>query len=363
MMRDAKLYYGQPDMYASAGTGRATGDRYRNFSGCSGDGCNNATAPAQEMTEQIEIFRPQQNRTAPSRTLLTRTHITNPFWQPETGRLSSLTDIGYMSERISTSVDLLPAYAGLTTDTDWNFSNDLFQINQNFAFGVTDEFAIIGNLRYLNSKSDISTAQDGSWGSSSDGKIDTFGIGARWLFVDNLDWVGYLQAGYQPVVNIANMFSGRLQVGYKNDDTVIYVFGQVQYYDWTVKDIGFGIENQNNEMINFEVATNLTGSTQFEVGAGAFMAFNNEWALDINVALADRDWHRQVYGMAAINYQPWDNAALSVYGRLTLWDDMNSLNDLTLLYQDPFFPRDIIGTASITESSSYAVGLQLTLLF
>jgi hypothetical protein len=356
IMRDADLYYGQHMLLASAGP-RPTGDQFRDFN-CDGFDCNNAAASG---TEPARTPEPQRNRTAPRQNEITRTHITNPFFQPGEGQITSLTDLGYMGERIKMNINITnpPGTTRGGNTGDWRFSNDLFAITQNLAYGITDDISIIGNVRYLLSEASVS----GIEGHGTDSRIDTFGLGLRWMFVDNIDWVGYLQGSYQSVRDIANLFSARVQVGYKNDDTVIYVFGQAQYYNWDVRDIGFGVINQKDQMLYFETQGNLSGSVYFEIGAGAFMAFNNDWALDANVVIADRDWHRQIYGMVRLNYQAWDNAAVSFYGRLALWDNMDNQDDLNVWYRDSVFGHDYIGSASIIGSNSFAVGTQLTLLF
>ena len=368
MVSDAHLYYGQDRFMLIAmnpGNQRPTGDHFRDFECEPGRPCESsrfAAAPP-PPPQRTEPARPEpQNRTATARSQITREHITNPFFQPKTGQVTSLTDVGYMGESISMNVDLglgTPGVIGPFTG-EWNFSNDSFAVSQNVAVGVTDDIAIIGNVRYLISDAAVPAAMAGS---GTDSRVDTFGLGARWLFVDNQDWVGYVQGSVQSVTDLANLFSARVQVGYKNDDTVIFVFGQAQYYDWRVGDIGPTATNGLGQMLYFEVMNNLTGSMHFEAGAGAFMAFNNEWALDATVALADRDWHRQVYGQVRLNYQPWDNAAVSIYGRMALWDNMDNLNDLDIWYSFPAWGPGVIGTADIIGSNSIAVGAQLTLLF
>jgi len=368
IMRDTHLYYGQHRLFATANNTnpRPTGEHFRDFS-CNGADCDSSrtvTPPQPLPPERARAPEPQRNQTAPRSSVITRTHITNPFFQPGEGQFTSLTDMGYMGERIDMNI-VLNGYApppnqGLSGN--WNFSNDLLAISQNIAYGITDDIAIIGNIRYLLSEASVS----GIAGSGTDSRIDTFGFGLRWLFVDNHDWVGYVQGSHQSVTDIANLFSTRIQVGYKNDDTVLYVFGQMQYYNWNIQDIGFGVINGHNQMLYFETQSNLSSSAHFEVGAGAFMAFNNEWALDANVAIADRDWHRQVYGLVRLNYQAWDNAAVSIYGRVALWDNMDRLNDLNIWYRDnspAYLTSRLIGTASVIGSNSFAIGAQLTMLF
>ena len=367
IIRDTNLYYGQQNVFATVQSqGRPTGDHYRNFKGCDGSDCD---VPVPSPVRAQVASEPPRNPTAPSRGMITREHITNPFWQPKQGRFYSFTDLGYMSERIDTAVSLGGPFVSPANE-NWYFSNDVLHVSQSLGVGLTDEVVLVGGIRYVSGEQKMPEALIGS---GEESKIDVYAIDLRWMFVDNHDWVGFIQGGYLNYADLANVFGGQLQVGYKNDDTVLYVFGRVQYYNWNYPGQGFGVENQSGQRIAFEVANDLSNTINFEIGAGAFMAFSNEWAADIGVAMADLDFYRQVYGLAKLNYQPWDNAAVSFYGRLALWDNMDSLTDLniwargafatsgggTVTHNDPV----LIGSGSVTGSSSFAVGAQLTLLF
>ena len=375
---DAHLFYGQPPNPNT----QATGEFYRDFSGCEGRGGMFAFAqppPRNVAAEpQPRQFTPrqepprQQNQPPPppqrpfSQARGDKEHLNNPFFQPMQGQFTSVTDLGYNRNSIGVDIDTNSGtvWAGAGIQGGTLTSNNL-TVTQNIAFGVTDELSIIGSARYMMSEAEW------AWDNPSPGQgrstdsmnqIDMFGIGAQWRFVDNQDWIGYLQGSFQSQTDIANMVSVGVKVGYKNDDTTLYMFGRMHYMMWQVHDLMFGLESGGTTLA-FPVEQNVSNTAHFDIGIGAFIVLNSDWSVDTTVGLQDH-WMRQVYGMAQLNYQPWMNAAISAYARVGLWDNSGNFNNIPVNFMPaPNAPWEFAGWGAITSHIDFSLGAKLTLLF
>jgi hypothetical protein len=226
-------------------------------------------------------------------------------------------------------------------------------------FGATDEITILGAARFVSTdvkaKWDVADITD----NQSKNKLDLFAIGARWKFFENDDWIGNVSASYQKLVDLADTLVGEVRVGFKNDDTIIYALGRAYYFDWESTGYGFGLTAEDGSQTGF-MLSDASSSVYYSVGVGMFAALGSDWSVDGQLIYTDADWHRQVAALASVSYQPWRNAAISIYGRYAIWDSANNHSGPIALVEDGVH---YYSTAEFSGFTDMSAGITLTLLF
>jgi hypothetical protein len=343
---DANLYY--------VAKGKRDSSVYRDFAGCNAEGCEKSTRSVRAENKKAEDAR--------------KYNLSNPFFQPRSGEFGSVTDLAYNYSALDINVSPLSSYTVWAGQTG-KYSAKELQLTENLSYGITDDVTILGMARF-NSMSlninwpNLAPPQDNDDQTSR--KVDLWGVGAQWRVVNDSDMIAYVAGSYMNMADSASVISVDSKVGYKNDDTTIYGFGRVQYRKWKDDGYGIGITNQYDQTAYFTMKEKATSSFYYEVGAGMFVAMNSDWSADLAASFADAEWHQQFAARASLSYQPWKNAALSVYGRIALWDNADDFKKSQIIYHAPGYNGGVpvpVGTAAFDNYSEMAAGLQLIMLF
>jgi hypothetical protein len=344
----ADLYYGVKD--------RQGGNLYKEYSGCGEEGC----------AQSQRSVRAETSRQASER----KYNLSNPFYQPLKGQFASATDLGYVSNGLDFKI--LDDSWGQSSIYDWRnqtgkYTFDSIQVIENLSIGITDDVSLVLGGRY--SSSDLKFHWDqGHPGYQDDtqstNKLDMLGAGILWRFANTSSWIANIGGYYQKMLDVASIITGNMKIGYKNDDTTVYGFGQAMMVSWDSDGgYGFGLTNQHDQGVYFSQKDSGKSSTYFDVGAGIFTAINNDWSADLSLAYSSAEWHSQVAGTAVLSYQPWQNAALSLFGRIALWDDAEGFESPVWFKNDNTTAYVRVGTAKYGKYSDVSGGMRLTLAF
>jgi hypothetical protein len=339
-----------PNLYYIARSKRA-GELYKNFNGCDGDGC----------AKTSRSFRAELKKTADER----KYNLNNPFYQPLADGFASVTDLSYGGN----SLDFVMLQDGAAWQNHiGKYSGETVSATEHLSFGITDDVTVIGSARlsksYLNIHWDTMAAPFNNDRGETKAKLDLWGVGAIWRFMDNSDWIANIMGAYESLVDVASAFVGEAKVGYKNDDTMVYGFGRATYLDWKNNSgYGFGLTNQYGQSEFFYEKENVSSSTYYDLGVGIFAAMNPDWSADAQLLYSYAEWHSQIAGRASVSYQPWKNAAISLYGRIALWDSADGFDKSAVWFKNNVGGWTRNGTAKFDNYSDWTVGAQLTLAF
>lgn len=350
---------------------------YQNYSGCNYTGCKTA-APVQTKTweerPKYEPVRKQNVRTA------NKVALADPFFQPATGRFGSLSDLGYAQNVYDFEIiNGTGGWGGITGD--WNASEIFFK--EDLSFGVTDNFALMGMLKYASSSYEMNwNTTPATTDSSDDSGIAIWGLGGQWKFFEdekNIDNVGiYLQSS-DMAKNI--MVAGKF--GFKTTpDTTIYCLANASYVMWEDTSYGNGVVSTDGQVAYMAFENDVSNSFFVEGGAGIFTKLSDQWSLNVEAIFGNYSWHNQLYTKAGVYWQPNDMFALGLYGRASLWDSADSAKDIymyswcsgtntqcyvdaiadPLITWDPLLPQ-YMGTTQISKYQDMQIGVQGMLYF
>jgi len=308
--------------------------------------------------------QPYARTTAARPTTSGQKHIlANPFFQPRGNEFLSTTDLSYTANSFDFSVTSLtsPPLNGETA----TYTSGMVALTQNLAYGINDEIAVLGMVRF--SILDLNISWDNPAYSDDDqtkNRLDAWGLGVQWKFLDDKDWIAQTVISYQSLVDAANMVALEGKVGYKNDDTIIYGFVRGHYVNWDGSGYGLALTasrpGYNDQTTQF-VLGDKGSVLLYDVGAGLFAALNQDWSVDANLTYTDADWHSQVALGAAIAYQPWRNAAIQLYGRIALWDNASDVSAPIQIVELGSIVAS--GTAKFDNYSDMSAGLRLMISF
>lgn len=336
---DANLYYVAKD--------KRNGQVYREFGGCVDEGCEKKTRSVRAEVQKVSVER--------------KYNMANPFFQPLAFGVSGTTDLAFTSNKIDFSI--LPG-SGAWANHAGTYKAEVLSATQTLSFGITDEIAILGMARYANTDLNVKwdTIADAEFNNDtmSEGKMDTWGLGAQWRFIDDDDFIGYIQGSYQSMVDVATVYVLEAKLGYKNDDTTIYGLGRVYQFEWENDGgYGFGLTNQHGQTEYFSQKEESGSSLYYEVGGGLFAALNADWSADVRAVYSDMEWHSQIYARAEIAYQPWKNFAIAFYGKMSLWDSAEDFKDSSVFGPDAFGVFTRQGTADFENYSDLSAGVMV----
>jgi len=306
--------------------------------------------------------QPQPARTAAQPQASEQKYIlANPFFQPRAMSFSSVTDLSYRMNSFDFKTSELTGSVTKPPHTG-KYTANMFALTQNLSFGITDEIAILGMARFSITDLNIDWKSPALPGDDqSINKLDLWGIGVQWKFLDNRDWIATTLASYQSLVDAADMFIAEARLGFKNDDTIIYGFARGYYINWDGHGYGLSLKSQHGDVTQFTLNSGDKRVFYYDLGVGIFAALNEDWSVDANLTYTDADWHSQVALGASVAYQPWRNAALKLYGRIALWDSADGFESRV----DNWVPggAHVSGTARLDNYSDMSVGLQLIMSF
>jgi hypothetical protein len=249
----------------------------------------------------------------------------------------------------------------MTNETGkWDMSQ--FSIKEDLSYGITDTVSILGMARFASSdyKFDWDASPDDKM---SESKIDLYGLGLQWRFVDNSEWIATLSGYFQHQTDIANMYIADVKAGYKVGKSTIYGLARGYLIDFEGNSYGNGITDGENSIF-LAYKTDTESAKYIEVGAGIFSVLDEDWTINGELVFGNYDWHNQASLKAAIGWQPDTWWALNLYGKFTIYDSADNKN-LDFYASDPAQNNILVnvGNAKITDYSEMSFGLQGILYF
>jgi len=339
------LYYAQPSQRSAL---------YKQY-----DAANSSSAKASTRTVRTTRSETVVNK------LTRKYYLAHPFFQPLKGKFGSITDLSYNTNSYDLTLNQTYAIEGGYTVTGHKGAWDMSQISikEDFSYGVTDQFAIMGMLRYDMSdyKFDWENAPDDKM---DDSGLNLWGLGVQYRFVDNAKWIGMASAYFQQQKDIANNFVLDLKAGYKVARSTIYGLGRAWYVEFDGDAYGNGVTSDAATMF-VAYATNADTAFYIEGGLGVFSVLNEDWTLNLEAVYGSYDWHNQASIKGAIGWQPGDNFALNLYAKTSFYDSADD-KDLDLYWMEPAVGLNAlteVGTAKITDYAEMSLGVQAILYF
>lgn len=333
------------------------------------NGANSSRATATKTT-----VRKTRSETAIT-TAKRKYFLAHPFFQPLGGKFGSITDASYTNSSYDFTIDQTltmyengnPVYPldGLTASWETN----QFTVKEDFSYGITDRFAILGMLQYNSSDYEI-TYDDGSQPDKMDDNgLNLYGLGVQWRFVDNDQWIAMASGYFQHQKDIANNFILEAKAGYKIQKSTIYGLARGWYIDLDTNSYGNAIsgtdENGDAAIFYLPYQVGDNHAMYIEGGIGVFSVLHQDWTLNVEGIFGHYDWHNQASVKAAIAWQPNDWFALNLYGKASIFDDADD-KTLDIYWQYPTAGlNDLtkIGTADLDKYSEMTVGLQAIFQF
>ena len=300
-------------------------------------------------------------RSERSRRTSSKTYALNdPFFQPSEGKFASVTDFSYSENSLNLSISSI--------DPAWNqgakYTAGTTSIVENLSFGITDDIAIVGMARFASNSlkinwNDPTTIDD----KDSNSKIDLWGVGAQWKFVDSGDWVANVFAAYERQVDSVGIWVAELKAGHKSGRSTFYGLGRLFLMNWDSDYYGLGLENQYDQTTIFTLNEDVSVSTWYDLGVGIYTAIDKEWSTDFQLVYSDAEWHNQLSARASVSFQPLNNIAFNLYGKASLFDTADNFDDSYVIFQNNTGPAILIGTAEFDDYVDWTVGLQLVATF
>ena len=339
------LYYAQPSQRSAL---------YKQY-----DAANSSSAKASARTVRTTRSETVVNK------LTRKYYLAHPFFQPLKGKFGSITDLSYNTNSYDLTLNQTYAIESEYPLTGHKGAWDMSQISikEDFSYGVTDQFAIMGMLRYDMSdyKFDWENAPDDKM---DDSGLNLWGLGVQYRFVDNAKWIGMASAYFQQQKDIANNFVLDLKAGYKVARSTIYGLGRAWYVEFDGDAYGNGVTSDAATMF-VAYATNADTAFYIEGGLGVFSVLNEDWTLNLEAVYGSYDWHNQASIKGAIGWQPGDNFALNLYAKTSFYDSADD-KDLDLYWMEPAVGLNAlteVGTAKITDYAEMSLGVQAILYF
>ena len=368
-MRDAgDLYYTQPKSRSALYKQYDTTNR------------GSAVTTRNVRTTRAETLRSELRR---------KYYLAHPFFQPLKGKFGSITDVSYTMNSYDMKFGYVeptifnkdtfdidnPIESALTLNgQSGKWKANQIAIKEDFSFGITDRFAVLGMLRYDSSDYKF------EWSNGPDDKMDDnglnlWGLGAQWRMVDNEKWIATASAYFQHQKDIANSYILDLKGGYEVSRSTIYGLLRGWYVDFDGDAYGNGIEGTDAEghkaTMFLAYDTDVDSTFYVEGGIGTFSVLDEDWTLNLEAVFGNYDWHNQASIKGAIGWQPNDWVALNLYAKTVFYD---SANDKKL---DMYYLRDgtvdaagndlvglsKFGKATLDSYSETTVGLQAIFQF
>ena len=339
---------------------------------------------ATETKTTVRKVRSETARTTAKR----KYFLAHPFFQPLGGKFGSITDLSFTDSSYdfitqqtvpffdSSDAPVADVFAGLKA----NWKSNQFSVKEDFSYGLTDRFAILGMLQYNSSEYEIDYDDPTATSDKmDDSDLNLYGLGVQWRFVDTDQWIAMASAYFQHQKDIANNFILEAKAGYKVQKSTIYGLARGWYIDLDGNSYGNAIIGTDASGIEstiylpYQVGDNT--ATYIEGGIGVFSVLNQDWTLNAEAVFGNYDWHNQATIKAAIAWQPNDWFALNLYGKTSLYNNIDS-KTLDLYYQNPtlkidngagtYVPLDAlykVGTAKLDNYSEMTIGLQAIFQF
>ncbi len=355
------------DLYYTAPANRSA--LYKEYTGA-----NSSSATANKRT--IRKTRSETIKTKATR----KYFLAHPFYQPLKGKFGSLTDISYTNSSYDFTLNqTLPLYNSDAQEVNatgivgsWNA--DQIAIKEDFSYGITDRFALMGMLRYDATDYEFTWSDGQPKDKIDDSGINMYGVGIQWRFVDNDEWIAMASGYFQHQKDTSNNILAEVKAGYKIKSSTIYGLARGWFIDLDGNTYGIGVANEYGAFyLPYQVGD--SNVTYLEAGLGVFSVLNKDWTLNAEAIFGDYDWHNQISAKAAIGWQPNDWFALNLYVKTALYDNADD-KALDVYWQDSSIYTPLangeqyylnsltpIGTADVEDYSETSVGLQVIFEF
>lgn len=311
--------------------------------------------------------------------------LAHPFFQPLGGKFGSITDASFANNSYDFTINQtanlydsadtpLAPMTGLTASWEAKSLN----IKEDFSYGITDRFAVLGMLQYNSSDYETKYSTGDPTDKANNSGLNLYGLGAQWRFADTERWIAMLSGYFQHQKDTSNSLLFEAKAGYKVQTSTIYGLVRGWFIDLDTNSYGNPIAGQTpsgNPAIFYLPYNDSDKVAYIEGGLGVFSVLHQDWTLNVEALYGDYDWHNQASIKAAIGWQPNDWFALNLYGKTSLYDNAND-KTLDLYYQDPTVKIEDgsgtkvpmtslqkIGTADLDKYSETTVGLQVILQF
>jgi len=286
--------------------------------------------------------------------------LNNPFYQPQKGAFTTVTDFGYNINTIDFAIS-----GGRWDGERGKYSGKTLSVAEHLAYGITEEVAVKALVRLASPKYSMTWNSGHPRDDQNDGpEVDLVGIGVQWR-ANNNQWITSLSGVYESMFGVASILYGDAKIGHKSDNTIVYGFGAATHFSWKNSlGYGVGLVNQAGDTILFTQELNVSSSTYLNIGGGVFTAFNSDWSVDGQLFYSYAQWHDQVAARLAVNFQPLKRLSLSLYGQAALIDSADKFNDSHVECKNA---GDALstpnGTAKFGNYSDLFFGLQITATF
>ncbi|MDR0967591.1 MAG: hypothetical protein LBL75_02035 [Rickettsiales bacterium] len=379
-----KIIFGLLGLIISLPTIAATSrhELYQKFDGC-GERCVKTAveaAPVKRVVKKQEA-RPVKKATNVRRSATADRMLGDPFFQNQTGKFLSLTDLGFAE---NTYDFMIPFGAGKWGGANGDWQGSEWSVREDLSLGITDEISVLGMIKYAKTKyemgwdafsSTLGHSYPASYDKNTDSGVSTWGVGLQWKFMDNAYWVGNVGAYYQNARDLAHIGVGSLKLGYRaTPQTTIYGAANVSMLHWADTSYGNGIFSDAGQVAYIAFNTDVKNSFYIEGSVGTFARLSDQWGLDLSATFGDYDWHSQAYGRAAIYWQPLQSFSLGLYARASFYDSADSNKELYMYSwggAEPPTPPAAFnmsdptcqGNVHLSGYSDIAYGLHLLLYF
>jgi len=341
------MFYMTPDRRDEMAMGTRTSNNYA------------GSLHAHTNNQNREIF----TRTNATASNASQMHLSNPFWQPAANGFATITDIGFSSTTFDWRIPTLNAGVGgfiAGERGDWT-ANQTF-IKQDVQFGITDDITILGTIKYDWNRQEMYFNRFGGSTSARNNEVGQMGIGVRWRFIDNNDYIGNVTAFYQWNDNIS-AFGVDGRFGQKFGDLVVYGLGRLWAINWDAP-VGYGafVSGGGNAyyiVMNGDPGTTITA----EVGVGAFKPFGDGFSIGGEFIVGHYDWHNRASINATLGYQVSNSLALALYAGASIWTDVSS-KTLPFRAISPSEPNWVeVGGTKLSNYQDLSIGVRAKFVF
>jgi hypothetical protein len=289
-------------------------------------------------------------------------YLAHPFFQPMQGKVGIVLDGAYETNKFDFHV---PTVLSVPTDLNAAYKMNAMLAKLDVSYGVTDRFSILGMARYDSTKINLDWHDPTVSGDDiSSSGLNLYGLGLQWRFVDNAEWIATLSGYYQYQVDTAHNFVLDLKGGYKIGRSTLYGLARGWYVKYNGNAYGIGVNDDHASML-LAYKVGSSNAMYLEGGVGIFSVLSEDWTANLEGVLGSYDWHNQFSVKAAIGWQPGDNFALNLYGKIALYDSANGKN-IDMYWREPAASLPVltnIGQAKIDGYSDYSIGLQAIFYF
>ncbi len=332
------------------------------------------TAPVQRssyVAGGAASSRAAATRTETARTTAKRKYfLAHPFFQPTAGKFGIVGDLSMSDVNYNMQIQPLAGYEivdpvtgqPINPNVKWDMGRTALKLD--VSYGISDKLAVLVFGNYAWSDYSMDWEEEGLGKVTvKDDRLDIWGGGLQWRFVDNADWIATVSGFYQHYDDMANAFAGELKAGYKIEQSTIYGVGRLWYLNYKYDYYGVGMYDADNDQLYVSAYEEGDKTAiHYELGAGLFSVLDEDWTLNLEATIGSYEWHSQAAVRGGIGWQPGESFALELYGRYVVYDDANG-KDFALWYADSTNPLSNTANAAFDNYNEYSAGIRAILYF